>query len=103
MAVKVHIHTTHRQFTNGSDLVAVEGSPVGECVNHLIKQFPWMERALFPKKEKLLNNVEVYLSRASAYPNELAKPVKDEDEIHLVVMLTGGWGNSLKVQKSADM
>jgi len=49
-----------------------------------------MERALFPKKEKLLNNVEVYLSRASAYPNELAKPVKDEDEIHLVVMLTGG-------------
>ena len=25
-----------------------------------------------------------------AYPNELAKPVKDGDEIHLVVMLAGG-------------
>ena len=40
MVVKVHIHTTHRQFTNGSDVVAVEGNTVGECLNHLIKQFP---------------------------------------------------------------
>ncbi len=90
MAVKVYIHTTHRQFTNGSDVVAVEGNTVGECLSHLIKQFPGMEKALFVKKDKLLNNVEVYLNHASAYPNELVKPVKDGDEIHLVVMLTGG-------------
>jgi molybdopterin converting factor small subunit len=90
MAVKVHIHTTHRQFTHGLDVVAVEGNTVGECLNHLIKQFPGMEKALFVKKDKLLNNVEVYLNHASAYPNEIVKPVKDGDEIHLVVMLTGG-------------
>ena len=90
MAVKINIHTTHRQFTHGSDVVAVEGNTVGECLNHLIKQFPGMEKALFGKKDKLLNNVEVYLNHVSAYPNELVKPVKDGDEIHLVVMLTGG-------------
>ena len=90
MAVKVHIHATHRQFTNGLDVVAAEGNTVGECLNELIKQFPGMEKALFVKKDKLLNNVEVYLNHASAYPNELVKPVKDGDEIHLVVMLTGG-------------
>jgi molybdopterin converting factor small subunit len=90
MVVKVHIHTTHRQFTNGFDVVAVEGNTVGECLNHLIQQFPGMEKALFARKDKLLNNVEVYLNHASAYPNELVKPVKDGDEIHLVVMLTGG-------------
>jgi len=90
MVVKVHIHTTHRQFTDGSDVVAVEGKTVGECLNHLIRQFPGMEKALFAKKDKLLNNVEVYLNHASAYPNELLKSVKDGDEIHLVVMLTGG-------------
>jgi hypothetical protein len=49
-----------------------------------------MEKALLARKDKLLNNVEVYLNHASAYPNELVKPVKDGDEIHLVVMLTGG-------------
>ena len=90
MAVKIHIHMTHRQFTNGLEVVAVEGQTVGECLNQLIKQFPGMDKALFAKKDKLLNNVEVYLNHASAYPNELLKSVKDDDEIHLLVMLTGG-------------
>jgi molybdopterin converting factor small subunit len=90
MAVRIHIHTTHRQFTNGLEVVSVEGSTVSECLNQLVKQFPGMEKALFAKKDKLLNNVEIYLNHASAYPNELVKPVKDGDEIHLTVMLTGG-------------
>jgi molybdopterin converting factor small subunit len=90
MSVKVHVHLTHRQFTNGLEVVAVEGNTVGECLNHLIKQFPGMEKALFAKKDKLLNVVEVFLNHATAYPNELLKPVKDGDEIHLLVMLAGG-------------
>ena len=90
MSAKVHVHTTHRQFTNGLEVVAVEGKTVGECLNHLIKQFPGMEKALFSKKDKLLNNIEVYVNHASAYPNELIKPVQDGDEIHLVTMLAGG-------------
>ena len=90
MSVKVHIHTTHRQFTNGSEVVTLEGNTVGECLSQLIKQFPGMEKALFAKKDKLLNNVEIYLNQSSAYPNELVKPVKDGDEIHLVIMLAGG-------------
>ena len=90
MAVTVNIHKTHRQFTNGSEVVAAEGKTVGECLNHLIKQFPGMEKALFAKKDKLLNNVEIYLNHATAYPNELAKPVKDGDEIHLIIMLSRG-------------
>jgi len=90
MAVKVYIHTTHRQFTNGLEVIPVEGNTVGECLNHLIRQFPGMEKALFTKKDKLLNIVEVYVNHATAYPNELIKPVKDGDEIHLVLMLAGG-------------
>jgi molybdopterin converting factor small subunit len=70
--------------------VEVEGRTVSECLTQLVQQFPGMEKALFAKKDKLLNNVEIYLNHASAYPNELIKPVKDGDEIHLVVMLTGG-------------
>jgi molybdopterin converting factor small subunit len=90
MPVNVHIHVTHRPLTNGQEVVAVDGKTVGECLNHLVRQFPGMENALFAKKDKLLNVVEVYVNHATAYPNELAKPVKDGDEIHLVVMLAGG-------------
>ncbi|HSB05874.1 MAG TPA: MoaD/ThiS family protein [Thermodesulfobacteriota bacterium] len=90
MAVKVHIHTTHRQFTNGLEAVPVEGNTVGQCLSDLIRQFPGMGKALFAKKDKLLNIVEVYVNHTTAYPNELIKPVKDGDEIHLVLMLAGG-------------
>jgi molybdopterin converting factor small subunit len=90
MPVKVHIHVTHRQYTNGLEVVTVEGNTVGECLNHLIKQFPGMEKALFAKKDKLLNVVEVFINHETAYPNELIKPIKDGDEIHLVIMLAGG-------------
>lgn len=86
----MHIHKTHRQFTNGLETVTAEGSTVGECLGHLVKQFPGMERALFAKKDKLHNNVEIYVNHASAYPNELAKPVKDGDEVHLTYMIAGG-------------
>ena len=90
MPVKINIHITHRQFTNGLDVVPVEGNTVGECLNHLIRQYPQMEKALFAKKDKLLNVVEVFVNHETAYPNELIKPVKDGDEIHLLVMLAGG-------------
>jgi molybdopterin converting factor small subunit len=90
MPVKVHIHATHRQFTSGSDAVEVEGNTVGECLNHLIKKFPQMEKALFTKKDKLINTIEIFVNNTTAYPNELLKPVKDGDEIHLVIMLAGG-------------
>ena len=90
MPVKVHIHATHRQYTNGLEVVEVAGGTVGECLNHLIKQYPGMEKALFAKKDKLLNTIEVYVNHTSAHPNELVKPIKDGDDIHLIVMLAGG-------------
>jgi len=90
MSIKVHVHITHRRFTNGQEVVAVEGKTIGECLNHLIQQFPGMEKAIFAKKDKLHNVIEVYLNHTSAHPNELVKPVKDGDEIHLIIMLAGG-------------
>ena len=90
MTVKVYIHTTHRQYTDGLEVVDVKGNTVGDCLNHLVQQFPGMEKALFSKKDKLHNIVEVYVNHTTAYPNELMKPVKEGDEIHLVVMLAGG-------------
>ena len=71
-------------------MVPIEGNTVGECLNNLIRQYPGMEKALFTKKNKLQNIVEVFVNHETAYPNELIKPVKDGDEIQLLVMLAGG-------------
>jgi molybdopterin converting factor small subunit len=90
MSIRIHIHATHRRFTDGQEVVEVEGHTVGECLNYLIRQFPGMENAIFARKDKLHNIVEVYLNHASAHPNELVKSVRDGDEIHLIIMLAGG-------------
>ena len=90
MGVKVNIHKTQRNFTNGLDVVEVEGKTVGDCLDNLVKQFPAVKEGLFDKKGKLLNWVEIYVNMESAFPEELAKPVKDGDEIYLTIMLAGG-------------
>ena len=90
MSINVHIHKTHRQFTNGLDVVEVEGNTVGNCLNQLVGQFPGIEKEIFDKKGNLRNIIEIYLNLESAYPDELAKPVKDGDDIHLTLILAGG-------------
>jgi molybdopterin converting factor small subunit len=90
VGVKVNIHKTHRTYTDGLEVVEVEGGTVGDCLEHLVQQYPGMKEGLFDKKGKLLNVVEVYVNNESAYPEELAKSVKDGDEIQLILMLAGG-------------
>ena len=90
VSVKINLHKTHRQYTNGQEIVEVNGNNVGECLKELVKQYPDLENELFDKKGKLLSVLEIYLNGASAYPDELAREVKDGDEIHLLVMLAGG-------------
>ena len=90
MSINISIHRTHRVFTDGLDTVEVQGKNVGDCLDSLIGQFPGMAGALFDKKGKLLNAVEIYINQKSAYPDELVKPVKDGDDIYITLMLAGG-------------
>ena len=90
MSIKINIHRTHRQFTNGLDIVEVDGNTVGGCLDNLVRQFPDMEKVLFNKKGKLVNVIEIYVNLKSAYPGELAKQVKDGDNIHITLMIAGG-------------
>ena len=90
MSIKINIHRTHRQFTNGLDIVEVDGNTVGACLDNLVRQFPDMEKVLFNKKGKLLNVIEIYVNLKSAYPNELTKQVSNGDDIHITLMLAGG-------------
>lgn len=88
--VTLNIHKTHRQYTSGLETIEVEGDTVGDCLNALVKRFPEMKAALFSGKEKLKNQIEIYLNLESAYPDELRRRVRAGDEIYITVMLAGG-------------
>ena len=90
MSVKINLHRTHRQYTNGLETVEVEGNTIGECLDNLVLKYPLLEKEIFNKKRNLSSIIEVYLNGESAYPDELAKKVKDGDTINLIYFLAGG-------------
>lgn len=90
MGIRVHLHPAHRDLVGGLDVLEVEGRSIGECVSQLVSQYPRMEKALFDKNGKLKHVIEIYLNQESTYPDELAKAVKDGDDMHITVLLAGG-------------
>ena len=98
MSIRIKIPLSYVQlFTDDTDfvqlplsVVEVSGSTVGECLNHLVKQFPGMKKQLFTKTGNLFENIMISVNGESAYPEELAKPVKDGDELNIVFQIAGG-------------
>ena len=90
MSIRINLHPSLYSFANNQAVVEANGRTVGECLDELVKQFPQTKPLLFDKKGKLFNYVEIYVNQESSYPEELAKPVRDGDELHITLMLAGG-------------
>lgn len=90
MSVKIDIPSYLQPFTSNLAAVEASGSTVGECLNHLVKQFPDMKKMLLAKNGKLFNYVDIYVNNEDAYPDELAKAVKDGDELYILYLIGGG-------------
>ena len=90
MSIKIEIPSYLQPYTNNMEVVEVNGSTVGGCLNHLVKQFPGIEKMLFAKNGKLFGYVAIYVNGEDAYPEELAKPVKDGDKLHIILEIGGG-------------
>jgi len=90
VSVKVNINPSLSHLTNDQNVVEVNGSTVGQCLQQLVARFPEIKNWLFEKDGKLNRLVDVYVNLESSYPEELAKPVKDGDELHIIVIISGG-------------
>ena len=90
MGIKINISPLLYQYTNDQRIVEVNGDTVGQCLDHLVKQFPGIEKMLFDKNGKLRIYANIYVNKESAYPKGLAKPVKDGDELDILFIIGGG-------------
>ncbi len=90
MSIKTVIPSYLQPFTSNLKTVEVNGSTVGECLNNLAKKFPGIERMLFANNVKLHNYVGTYVNGKDTYPEELAKPVEDGDELYILYVIGGG-------------
>lgn len=89
MSIKVNIFLS-QYLSNGVNVnvAEVNGSTVGECLKHLVEQFPKLK--LFDKDGELLAYLGVYINGESAYPDELRRPVRDGDELSIIPAVDGG-------------
>jgi molybdopterin converting factor small subunit len=90
MSVEVKISPIFTRYTNNQKMASVNGTTVGECLDHLVKQFPDLMPALFDKSGRLHRYIDIYVNQETAYPEELAKPVKKGDELHILMLIAGG-------------
>ncbi|MFC2039011.1 MoaD/ThiS family protein [Chloroflexota bacterium] len=90
MSVKVNINPSLTYLTDGEESIDVEGNDVGQCLKQVVARFPELRGSLFGKDGKLDNHVDIYVNMESAYPEELAKPVNDGDEIYIIAQVAGG-------------
>jgi molybdopterin converting factor small subunit len=90
VSVKINVHYFLPHLTNDQDVVEVKGSTISQCLEQLVARFPKAREWLFGKDGNLSNLIDVYVNQESAYPDGLTKPVKDGDEISIIMMISGG-------------
>ena len=90
MSIKINVRPGMQHLTSDQDVVEVNGSTVGECLNQLVQQFPAIENVLFDEDGKVLDYIDIYVNGKSSYPEELAKPVKGGDELYILQAIGGG-------------
>ena len=90
MSIKVHLYSNLQTYTDGRNVVEVNGSTIGECLNDLVKQFPEVRNILLDKQDKLLDQVFISINLQSPYREQIDKQVKDGDDLYIGLIIAGG-------------
>ena len=89
MSVKIYIPSSLQPLTSNLEVAEVNGNTIGDCLRQLVKQFPNIENVVFTG-DKRIGVIGLHINRSKEITRDLAKPVKDGDELHLLYMLSGG-------------
>ena len=91
MSVKVRIPSPLRTYTNGVDIIEVDGATVSEALNNLKIKASGIETRLFKVPGTLNRFVNVYKNDEDIrFLSNLETPLKDGDEISIVPAIAGG-------------
>lgn len=87
--MKIRIPHIFHHLTGGIETVDTEGQTVGECLSALKDKFPGIKPRLFDEEGQLYKYVLLFLNNRKI-SNSLDFPVKDRDELHILVVISGG-------------
>jgi sulfur-carrier protein len=90
MTVEINIPPSLQALVGGIGKVDVRGGTVGACLEELVERYPALKEKLFNGKGKLPKGMNIFINGSNAYPEPLARPVRDGDKIHIAYIVLGG-------------
>ena len=90
MSIEIQISSVFARYADNQTVLTVKGNTVGECIDDLTSQYPELKNVFLDDQGNLLRSYDVYINGKSAYPDEMTKPVKDCDKLHIVPVIYGG-------------
>lgn len=90
MSIEINIPPALQTLVGGIRRIDVDGSTVGECLDALSKKYPALKPRLLNRQGKPPGGMSIYVNGQAAYPEPLARPVRDGDKIHLAYIVLGG-------------
>ena len=90
MSIKVRLHPILQSLAGGQEVVEVTGHTTGECLEDLESRFPVIKQMIRDNRGQLRRYCSILVNSKSTYPEELTTPVKDGDQIDIIVFFGGG-------------
>jgi molybdopterin synthase sulfur carrier subunit len=91
MSVKIRIPSPLRSFTNGVDVIEVQGGNVSQALEQLKEKAKGIETRLFKAAGQLNRYVNIYKNEEDIrFLQNLETPVADGDELSIVPAIAGG-------------
>ena len=90
MSPEIIIPSYLQPYTESLETVELNGKTIGDCLDSLIERFNGIKEMLFDNNGILHSYVGIYVNGEDAYPEQLAKPVKKNDRIHVIYIIGGG-------------
>jgi molybdopterin converting factor small subunit len=90
MSIRVHLYSNLQRFTGNQPIVEVDGTTVGQCLLDLVKKYPAISSVILDNHQELLSTVFVSLNLKSARSENLEKPVDENDQLYIILIVAGG-------------
>jgi molybdopterin converting factor small subunit len=90
MSIEITIPPFFQHLAGGVKTSEVEGKTVAECLEALAGQYPRLKPRLFGPHGELTRGLNLFINGESAFPEEMSRPVKDGDSIHIAYAMVGG-------------
>lgn len=88
MAVRVLIPSPLRSYTADAAWVQADGTTIGEVLADLDRRFPGIRFRMIDEQDRMRAHVRFFVDERQTF--DLARPLRDDDQLLIVQALSGG-------------